>query len=265
MRFLKLAPLALAIAFTACSTPQPDKFPYPPQFVQTNEVSVYTLDAPPQPGSAEYKKSVNWIIDAQKKLTPAQIADIKREVHIMPEMLIEPVLGDEFTSEAYPALYTLLKHAGSDAWRINDMLQDHWNETRPYLADQRIKRYVEPITRPGYPSGHTVTNHVWAHVLADLMPCQEGALFKQALATGHNRVLGGAHFPHDVEAGKKLATVIYHRMLEDSQFRIERDAAQAELNEALAYGVPMAEHQAVDAGFIARCTPMARPAAPTLH
>lgn len=265
MKLTKLAPIFLALSFTACGEAAIDKFPYPPQFVQPEQVSVYTLPAPPQPGSAEYKKSVNWIIARQKQLTADEIAEIKHEVHIQPQMLVEPVLGGEFTPENYPALYTLLKHAASDAWRINDMMQDHWGEVRPYLADARIKRYVEPITRPGYPSGHTVTNHVWAHILADLMPCQEDALFDQAFAVGQNRVLGGAHFPHDVEAGKKLATVIYHRMLENGQFRLERDAAIAELKEKLRYGVPAAGADAEDTGFIARCAPLARPEAPVLH
>lgn len=265
MKLIKLAPFVVALTLAACGTATPDKFPYPPQFVQPEEVSLYTLPAPPQPGSAEYKKSVNWIIAAQSKLTPTQITDIKHEVSIQPEMLVEPVLGDEFTAEKFPALYALLKHAGSDAWRINDRIQDHWKETRPYMADSRITRYVEPITRPGYPSGHTVTNHVWAHILADLMPCQETALFKRALAVGHNRVLGGAHFPHDVAAGKKLATVIYHRMLEDNQFRMERDAAERELQSALRYGIPSASADATDTGYIARCAPVARPQAPVLH
>lgn len=261
-KFMQLAALGLAITLTACGTAQPEKFPYPPQFVEPEQVSVYTLPAPPQPGSAEYKKSVNWIIATQKKLTPAQIAEIKHEVTIKPEMLVIPVLGDGFTAENFPALYTLLKHAASDAWRINDMVQDHWNETRPYLADARIKRYVEPITRPGYPSGHTVTNHVWAYILADLLPCQEDALFTQAFAVGNNRVLGGAHFPHDVEAGKKLARVIYHRMLESGEFRYERDEAEAELLSKLRYGVPMEAGMEEDTGLIARCTQVPRLAVP---
>jgi hypothetical protein len=78
-------------------------------------------------------------------------------------------------------------------------------------------------------------------------------------------VLGGAHFPHDVEAGKKLARVIYHRMLENNDFHMERDAAIDELNRALRYGVPADGADAGDTGFIARCAPMARPEAPTLH
>lgn len=261
----KLAPVFFALALTACGTAQPEKFPYPPQFVQPEQVSVHVLPAPPQPGSAEYKRSVQWILDAQAKLTPAQIDAIRHEVTIKPEMLVEPVLGDDFTAEKFPALYTLLKHAASDAWRINDQIQDHWKETRPYLADKRVKRYVEPITRPGYPSGHTVTNHVWAHILSDMMPCQEQALFAQAYAVGLNRVLGGAHFPHDVEAGKKLATYLYHRMLESNEFLMERDAASAELQHYLRYGVPMAAGMESNTGIVASCPPVKRPAAPTLH
>lgn len=260
MRPILFAPFILAFALTACGT-NPEKFPYPPQFVQPAQVSVHTLDAPPQPGSAAHKAAINEIVALQAALTPEQIADIKHEVSIKPEMLVQPVLGGEFTPEAYPELYALLKRAGSDAWRINDMIQDHWKETRPWLADKRVKRYVEEIYRPGYPSGHTVTNHVWAHVLADLMPCQEDALFERAGSVGWNRVLGGAHFPHDVAAGKKLATVIYHRMLENPEFRDARLAARHELEGALRYGVPSARMDAGDTGYIARCAPRARPQA----
>lgn len=265
MKFVKLLPLFAAITLAACGTPQPDKFPFPPQFVQAEDVSLYTLPAPPQPGSAEYKRSIKSILAQQAALTPDDIADIKHEVHIAPEMLVEPVLGDEFTPGNFPALYTLLAHAGSDAWRISDRIQDHWMETRPYLADARIKRYVEPITRPGYPSGHTVTNHVWAHILSDLMPCQEDALFARAHEVGNNRVLGGAHFPHDVTGGKKLARVIYHRMLENNDFRMEHDAAELELQHAIKFGIPVAEGTLPDTGYIARCAAAPRPQAPTLH
>lgn len=258
MRPIRFAPFVLAVALAACGT-TPEKFPYPPQFVTPEQVTVHTLPAPPQPGSAKHKAAINEIIALQAALTDEQIAAIRHEVKIAPQMLVEPVLGEEFTPESFPALYSLLKRAGSDAWRINDMIQDHWKETRPWLADTRVKRYVEEIYRPGYPSGHTVTNHVWAHILADLMPCQEDALFARAGSVGWNRVLGGAHFPHDVEAGKKLATVIYHRMLENPEFREARLAARHEIERSVRYGIPSAEAEATDTGFIARCAPQPRP------
>ncbi len=262
MQSIRLSFLLLAGLLAACGT-EPAKFPYPPQFVEPSKVSVHMLEAPPQPGSRAHKQAIEDILVMQRDLTPAEIADIKQEVKILPQMLVEPVLGDAFTPEAFPQLYTLLRHAGSDAWRINDMLQDHWGEVRPWLADKRIARYVEPITRPGYPSGHTVTNHVWAHILADLMPCEEDALFERAYAVGHNRVLGGAHFPHDVAAGKKLAKIIYHRMLENDAFQEERMAAWEEIQRNVKFGIPAKEGTLIDTGYMARCAPVAIPPAPT--
>jgi acid phosphatase (class A) len=267
MRAIRFSGLALALILAACTTSQPEKFPYPPQFVTTEQVSIYSLPAPPQPGSAEYKRGVNTILAKQKTLTRAEIADIKQQVHIKPEMIVQPVLGDEFTAENYPALYSLLKHAGSDAWRINDNVQDHWNETRPWLADARIKRYVEPIYRPGYPSGHTVTNGTWANILAELLPCKEEALFDRAWSVGHNRVWGGAHFPHDIEAGKKMAKIIFHRMMESEQFQLEFAAARAELAKKLPNGIATPGVASDDTGFAASCIAAPRSTAmqPTVH
>lgn len=251
--------LPLLFLLAACGNPQPEKFPFPPQFVQPDEVSLYTLPAPPQPGSDIYAQEIKEIVARQRELTPADIARIDAEKTIRPEMLVQPVLGAPFTREKFPALYTLLDHAASDAWRINDRIQDHWKETRPWLADSRVARHVEYIDRPGYPSGHTVTNGVWAHILADLMPCEEDDLFERAWAVGYHRVDGGAHFPHDVEAGKKLARVIYHRMLEDDAFLSERAAARAELQDGVKFGVPMPNGMVMDPGYIARCKPLKRP------
>ena len=41
--------------------------------------------------------------------------------------------------------------------------------------------------------------------------------------------LGGAHFPHDVAAGQKLAPVIFAKMKESAAFQRELAAARAEL------------------------------------
>jgi acid phosphatase (class A) len=269
MNRFKLLPVLLAFTLAACGVEQPtSKFPYPPQFVQAEDVSLYTLPAPPQPGSKEYKREIKGIIAQQKTLTADDIATIEKEAHIEPQMLVEPVLGEQFTPEAFPAMYTLLKHAASDAWRINDTIQDHWKETRPWLADQRVARHVEYIDRPGYPSGHTVTNTVWALILGHMMPCQEKALLNRAEEIGYHRVEGGAHFPHDIEAGKKLARVIYHRMLENNDFHVERDEAERELEQAVKFGIPTAEGETVDTGYIARCgaaVPSEMTPVPTIH
>jgi acid phosphatase (class A) len=224
MRQLRFLPLLLLL--TACTG---DKFPYPPQFVQVEDVCPCTLGAPPETGSAEYKKEIAYILAIQAKMTASEKAKVMGEDKIIPEMIVTPVLGATYSAETHPRLFGLLRRAASDAWRIGDSTQEFWGRQRPWLVDKRVQLLVKPITRPSYPSGHSNTNHVWAHVLSELFPQKQEALFARAYAIGSHRMHGGVHFPSDVKAGKRLAAMIYEVMKANPEFQAELDAARAEL------------------------------------
>jgi acid phosphatase (class A) len=225
-RRLMFFPALLLLA--ACAT---EKFPYPPQFVTAQEMPAPELAPPPAKGSATYENEIKRIVAAQAKLTPAEKAVLVKENHIAPEMMVYSVLGERYSEEQFPKLYALLKHAASDAWRISDQEQDYWMSPRPWYADDRVRLLVPKITRPGYPSGHTVTNTVWASVLSEIFPSKRLAFFERASQIGYHRVDGGAHFPHDVEGGKKLGALIFARMQEDDQFQQELSEAKQEVTE----------------------------------
>lgn len=219
--------LAITLFVAACSG---DKYPYPPQFVTSEEIPPTMIPVPPTKGSEEYNLALNTVIARQKHLSKHDLEVIKAEDHIKPDMMVGPVIGRTITAEQYPALFNHLSHTASDAWRIGDTAQDYYKSPRPWYADKdRVKLYVEPITRPGYPSGHTTTNTVWAYTLGDLLPCKQAALLARASAIGYHRTQAGAHFPFDVEGGKKLGTIIYSRMQQSPDFKAEHEAARQEL------------------------------------
>jgi acid phosphatase (class A) len=219
--------LPLLLALTACGAA--DKYPHPTQFVSVDDVCPCTLGAPPADGSAAQKKEITRILAIQSKLGAAEKDRIMHEDSIKVAMIMEPVLGRSYARESHPALFTLLDHAQSDAWRVGDNVQEFWGRTRPWLTDARVELLAKKITRPSYPSGHTTTNHVWAHVLAELFPAKRAALFQHAYSIGMNRVKGGVHYPSDVEGGKRLAAMIFAVMQENPQFKAELAAARAEL------------------------------------
>ncbi len=219
-----LIPLLLSVA--ACSG---DKYPFAPQFVDASAVGMEVLPPPPAADSKQSKREIDGIIAQQQGLTDAQKATIAKEDSISPRMMLEPVLGSGYSEATHPALYTLMRHAASDAWRIGDATQERWGRVRPWLVDDRVKLLVKPIQRPSYPSGHSTTNHVWAHVLSELFPSKRSAFFARAYAIGQHRVEGGVHFPSDVMAGKKLAAAIYTKMSQNPTFQQELAAARAEL------------------------------------
>lgn len=205
------------------------KYPFPPQFVSIENVGLNALPTPPTTTSLRYQREMEGILARQARLSDTEKLAIADEDSIKPEMIVQPVLGKTYMREQYPALYLLLAHAASDAWQIADATQDHWQRKRPWLVDARVQLLVRPITRPGYPSGHATTNSVWAHVLSELFPHKREALFARASAIGNHRIDGGAHFPHDVEAGKKLATTIYQKMRMHPEYQRELAAARAEV------------------------------------
>ncbi len=235
------------LLLAACANITGDKFPYPPQFVTVEDVCPCELGAPPAVGSAQQKKEIAFIVAAQKKLTPAQKAQIMDEDHIRPEMMVNPVLGANLTRENNPALYTLLAHVASDAWRIGDNAQEFWGRKRPWVEDPRVELLVKSITRPSYPSGHSTTNHVWAYVLAELFPAKRTALFNRAQEIGMHRVKAGVHYPSDVMAGKRIAGEIYAAMKQNAAFQAEFTAARAEM----ARRIPANDNHAATAKAVA--------------
>lgn len=219
--------LPLLLILAACAARDP--YPYPLQFVRAAEMPPQVLAAPSAPGSAPYVAEIDGILARQAKLNAADKAVVAAEDHIRPAMIVAPVLGEGYTEQSYPALFALLRHSASDAWRLADATQDYWHRDRPWVADDRVTLLVSSITRPSYPSGHTVTNHIWAHVLSELFPARREALFARAYAIGMHRVDAGVHFPSDVKAGKKFAAALYEKMRTNPAFQSELAAARAEL------------------------------------
>lgn len=206
-----------------------DKYPYGPQFVAPTDLPERALSTPPTKGSPVFEQEIKDIMALQARLQPDQKAAIVAEDHISPEMIVLPVLGAQYTEEKYPALYKLLKHAASDAWRICDVEQDVYQSPRPWTVDERVQLIAPKIVRYGYPSGHTTTNTVWAYILGDIYPDQRDQFIARANDIAQHRVEGGVHFPHDVAGGKDLAGQIYGKMQVNAKFKEELAAAKAEL------------------------------------
>lgn len=221
-RYLLLLPLLLVAACTS-------KYPYPPQYVSSYEVSPRSIPIPPARYSREYNDEVEHILALQSKLTSDEITLIKNQDQITPDKIVIPVLGAQYNEQRYPKLYAFLKKVASDSWRIGDDARDYWRSPRPWYTERSVKLYVEPIYTYGYPSGHTTTFGSWAYVLADLFPNKRDAFFEQAWGAGSNRIKGGAHYPHDIAGGKRMAKAVYEAMLRQPQYQHDYAEAKAEI------------------------------------
>jgi acid phosphatase (class A) len=121
--------------------------------------------------------------------------------------------------DAYPKTIALIDKVGKDIKVVTDGLKVHFKRPRPYLADARVQPAIERETSPSYPSGHATRGLAYAIVLAELAPDRREALLAQGRLVGVDRVIGGVHYPSDIESGQRLALRLANQWLADPENR----------------------------------------------
>lgn len=189
------------------------------------------LAGPPAANSKKLKKDFDTLLKWQAKRTPKQIEQAQYEDKSFTAYLFANVLGPQFTAEELPITDEFLKKVLHDAGDIAEAAKGIWKRPRPYHTDSRIEPCVTRSKSFSYPSGSATLGRMWALVLADIFPNQRKALLKRGQEIGLNRVIGGAHFPSDVEAGAKLADAMYRQLKKDPEYKRGLMAVRVEVSQ----------------------------------
>jgi acid phosphatase (class A) len=192
------------------------------------------LPPPPAPDSLVQKSELTILLQLQQARTPEQI---HRALQIQDENIFtfcSDVVGPWFTPQNLPKTTALFKAAGDDFYAINRASKAFWQRKRPPFADARIKPCVEFSDTPSYPSGHGIQSGMWAVLLPELFPDHAADFQRRADETRWYRLIGGAHFPTDVEAGRILGEAIGQSLLKQKKFQEALDEVRAELAPFLA-------------------------------
>ena len=178
--------------------------------------------------------------------------------------LFADVLGQGFAPEKLPVTKAFFDKVNREFLAFLQVTKDCWRRPRPFEVDGTI----EPLegllagaaARPGsraparpleadspcvgtsrdssysyaYPSGHAAFGAMTAILLATLVPERRAQLFERGWDYGDARLVGGVHFPSDLEAGRILGTVLVTLMLQNERFSADLNEARAELRASLA-------------------------------
>ena len=135
--------------------------------------------------------------------------------------------GVSLDAVQYPKTIALIDKVGKDIKVVTDGLKVHFKRPRPYMTDTRVQPAIERETSPSYPSGHATRGLVFAIVLAELAPERRELLLARGRLVGVDRVIGGVHYPSDIESGQRLALKLAGAWLADAQNRSLVESARA--------------------------------------
>ena len=237
------APLAVATApaANACTRPGAADAGYR---TLDGAAAIALLGPPPEPGSEAQQRDLEAVLAAQRAArdTPRRalaIADSKASCARFAD-----ALGAEVPGSVLPFLDRV-------AWQVSGVTgvaKRHYRRARPYVGQPAVERLADAAASPAeaadrdvaaahdfssYPSGHSAFGAACAILLAGMVPERAGPLFERARSYAESRVIVGAHFPRDVEAGRMAGQLAMASIRQDPCFRADESQARAALRTAL--------------------------------
>jgi acid phosphatase (class A) len=189
----------------------------PVESAQVTELAAF-LGPYPAVGSDEGKADLAIVLWHQRTRTQPEIQRALSEVKLTVGTYANAA-GVSLDVAQYPKTIALIDKVGKDIKVVTDGLKVHFKRPRPYLTDARVQPAIERETSPSYPSGHATRGLAIAIVLAELAPERREALLAQGRLVGVDRVIGGVHYPSDIESGQRLALRLANKWLADPENR----------------------------------------------
>ncbi len=198
------------------------------------------LPAPPDTASEMFQHDINrFFWGKQQRLNPERAAIARRDAvwgyqHTLDTF--EKAFGLHISEEETPEIWELVTRGIATVTQIRKAPKKFYMRPRPFmhfhehlLTDGAEEKDSDLATDGSYPSGHTATGWAAAMILAELNPSHADALFARAYEYGESRIIVGAHWQSDVEAGRLVASIGYSQLHNSPEYCEQMARAKAEL------------------------------------
>jgi acid phosphatase (class A) len=225
---------AALLLVSACATaPSPSA---PPVVAAMAAPDVLKLLPPaPAPGSTADKQDLALLQDMQAKRTQAMCDFAQADIDVSLKRFIAP-LGYTLNGDSVQT-DLLIKMMAKDVRSAANALKNTYKRLRPYDTDAGIIACISKA-QPGsysYPSGHAAFGYVIATMLSQIVPENKDKWLTRAADFGRSRVVGGVHFPSDIDAGRTLGLILAEHALRDPAVQAQLKLAKPELRRALGF------------------------------
>ncbi|HWF94962.1 MAG TPA: phosphatase PAP2 family protein [Xanthobacteraceae bacterium] len=203
-------------------------------FSDNKEINLLLLlPPPPALNSDQMKTELGEILTIQvtrtKEMEARAIADATENIWRFADVVDNP----KFNAATLPKVAAFFDRVTETEAAVVDPAKDVWKRPRPHLYSDLVKPVVPRSKSGSYPSGHATVGTLMGIELANMLPEKRAQIMARAWEFGHNRVVGGIHYPSDIEMGRITGTVIAQTISTHPDFEADFEAAKAELRAAL--------------------------------
>lgn len=199
------------------------------------------LPPPPDTASEMFKHDINrYFWGKEQRLNPERVAMARRDAvwdysHFI-DIISEP-FGMHISKDETPQLWELMVRGITTVTQIRTAPKKFYMRKRPFryfnehLLTYDAEEDENALAADGsYPSGHTATAWAAALILAEVNPAAADTLFARAYQYSESRVIVGAHWQSDIEAGRLVAAIGYSQLHNSPDYCEQLARAKAEFN-----------------------------------
>ena len=199
-------------------------------FIEPDAIDLASvLPPPPEDDSLAGRADLETVLRLQADRTPEQLERVVRVANQNVFTFAAPVLGEWFNAQNLPRTALYFEIVTAESYGVALQTKRLWTRDRPHLRDARIEPVPRRSRSASYPSGHASDAATWAVLLGELFPEHRAAFEAQVHEAMWGRVLGGSHYPTDVQAGKILGDLIGRRMLASPTMQAALEVMRGEL------------------------------------
>jgi acid phosphatase (class A) len=226
---IRLLPLLLALTASAAA-----------KYLAPGADPAAVVPPPPAAGSiaAEADLLAARLFAADRTAEQAALARRYERFDIF--QMVQPVVGDWASPRTLPQLAAFIAELLPEVRPITERVKDAHARPRPHVALPGLEPAVERPEGYSYPSGHATGAAMFAVLLTALDPAHAADWERQSELVRLSRLYGGAHFPSDVLAGRRLGEAVGRAVLASPATAAKLEELRAEFTRARTAAVPAA-------------------------
>jgi acid phosphatase (class A) len=196
---------------------------------------VRLLPPPPAVGSPAHRRDLAELTKLQAQRTKARVAqavaDQESTIWRFLEGMNKPV-----DKTKIPLASSLFRTLEDTIRSVTEPAKEEFKRLRPPYVEPKLKPIVKLSKSYSHPSTHASFGWATALILAEMAPEWRAQIFERGRDFGISRMVGGVHYPTDVEAGRVTATLVVNALVHKPEYKALVGPVRAELRAVL--GLP---------------------------